>query len=744
MEALAALGVAAAVVQFVDFVGKLGLNTHEIFHSARGHSADDEEVEEVYQILARLSLRLAQGCSSDPATTNGTGDPTDIRTRDLRELALKCKADCDAILSAVRSATPPDGKHKLWRSVKASVKKYLGKRRIAELEASLGRRQALRSVKEKSRELEVQQDAKLDVIIQGIGRLKLGLEKSGSDSGWPDDEKKLSSDKIGEISSPSVPSRSTVDFNDRVSRARLFVNSGSEGNTVLSTLVLEELIASLTASLSAKTEARIEQKILASLSFSSRPTRHAAVPVAHQHTFRWIYETHFADWLGKDSGVFWITGKAGSGKSTLLKFLADNETTKNIVDEWAKPERAVTASHFFWSTGTDMQKSYLGLLRTLLFGILKECPSMISEVFPRQWMAALEDELEGQPSWTMADLLDLLRKVAISPSRPAQFCLFIDGLDEFEGDPYDLCKTLKTVSQFSGFKICLSSRPLNVFEDFFGKNPATNLAIHHQTKQDIRAFAQSRLEDHPRWREWSFEGGTKDQLINDIAERAEGVFLWAFLVTRSLREGFSNDDSLTDLRTRLDSLPNDLESLFKGMLNRVDEIYHPKMAGILEIALRAISPLRWEIYAYHEQEHDDSKFFIKLPTEPITEDEYLRRYDQTRRRINARTMGLLEVDNHFSESGHHVGRIQRVQFLHRTVRDFLRTTEMENYISSKLKAGFDAPTSICKAHVVWIKSTRFVAGTEWGPKEDLSTITSQMLAYVSQQHTVRPVAEAAP
>ncbi|KAK4112197.1 hypothetical protein N656DRAFT_678195, partial [Canariomyces notabilis] len=354
-----------------------------------------------------------------------------------------------------------------------------------------------------------------------------------------------------------------------------------------------------------------------------------------------------------------------------MKFLVNNATTTDIINEWARPDRAVMASHFFWSAGTDMQKSNLGLLQTLLFGILRECPSTIPEVCPRQWSAVLQNT--WQFSWTMADLLDVLRRISRLGIRPAQFCLFIDGLDEFEGDPYELCQMLKTLCELPGFKLCLSSRPLNVFEDFFGKNPATMLVIHNRTKNDIRGFVQGRMENHPRWREWSPESMTKDELINDIAERAEGVFLWAFLVTRSLREGLSNDDSPGDLRARLDRLPNDLESLFKHMLNSVDEIYHPKMAGILEIALRADCPLRWEVYAYHDQEYDDSDFYIKLPTTPITKGEHLRRYDQTRRRVNARTMGLLEVDN---DGDDELAPVPRVQFLHRTVRDFLLTAEM--------------------------------------------------------------------
>jgi hypothetical protein len=147
MEPLSALSIATAIAQFIEFVTKLGLNAHEIFHAALGQSAKDEKLEDVYQILADLSRRLAQGCNSAPMTAeNGPADAFDARTRGLRELSLKCKQDCDAILCVVGGATAADGKGKLWRSVKAAVRSSIGKRRIAELETSLGRTQAIMSL----------------------------------------------------------------------------------------------------------------------------------------------------------------------------------------------------------------------------------------------------------------------------------------------------------------------------------------------------------------------------------------------------------------------------------------------------------------------------------------------------------------------------------------------------------------------------------------------------------------------
>ncbi|KAK3934858.1 hypothetical protein QBC46DRAFT_358696 [Diplogelasinospora grovesii] len=185
----------------------------------------------------------------------------------------------------------------------------------------------------------------------------------------------------------------------------------------------------------------------------------------------------------------------------------------------------------------------------------------------------------------------------------------------------------------------------------------------------------------------------RKQFVQDVGDRAEGVFLWAFLVTRSLRDGLTNGDTLQDLRKRLVALPTDLERLFRHMLDAVDSLYHEKMARIFLIALWAtIIPLDLLIYAYHNEEEDDEDYAIRRPVKRIAPDELDDIKEQTKRRINAWSSGLLEVQH------------LKVEFLHRSVRDFLHTGEMNNYLAGKLSSKFDAALSISRAFVAMAKS----------------------------------------
>jgi hypothetical protein len=298
--------------------------------------------------------------------------------------------------------------------------------------------------------------------------------------------------------------------------------------------------------------------------------------------------------------------------------------------------------------------------------------------------------------WTTPDLLEAIDNLKQHAELPAKFCFFIDGLDEFDGDHGDLCELLTGFSSTSNFKLCISSRPWNVFEDWLGNCPRLN--VHDLTRDDMFDYISHRLESHRSWQSCAVNKSDKESLISDIGTRAEGVFLWVFLVTRSLREGLTNDDDIEELRRRLNSLPTDLESLFKTMLESVDLVYHEQMARILLVGVHARRPLDLDIYAFVDQEWKDPDYAISLPLNVIPDRESSISRRRARRRIDARTRGLLET------------RDGAVVFLHRTVHDFLLTKEMNDYLRGKLNSSFDPNLSVSKAYIALIKSGDFASG----------------------------------
>lgn len=102
--------------------------------------------------------------------------------------------------------------------------------------------------------------------------------------------------------------------------------------------------------------------------------RYISVVEEYPDTFRWIFEdsTHgFKSWLEFDNGTYWISGKPGAGKSTLMKFVCEHKQTDVLLRNWAGPHELLIIKHFFWISGTELQRSEEGLLRSLLFQLLR-------------------------------------------------------------------------------------------------------------------------------------------------------------------------------------------------------------------------------------------------------------------------------------------------------------------------------------------------------------------------------------
>lgn len=445
-----------------------------------------------------------------------------------------------------------------------------------------------------------------------------------------------------------------------------------------------------------------ELTILKLLDYGQRDARHESISSAHERTFRWIFpcspessndHARFTRWLKTSDGPFWISGKPGCGKSTLMKFIAGSDMIHPALREWAGPKQVFLASHYFWSVGTPIQKSLEGLMRSLLSDVCRQAPDLISKIFHKEWSMPLA-ELQRQ-HWSSDQLQSLLHSVVLIPELPVNFCFLIDGLDEYEGDHLEICQTLLELSRSPQIKLCVSSRPWNVFEDYFGSNPATKLYVHELTRKDIREYARSRLAGHYRREILDPDDNTLRSLVENITNMAQGVFLWVFLVTRTLREGLTNDDSIADLHKRLESFPTNLEPFFKHLLSSVDEFYHEKMAGALRMALAAGRPLKQITYAFQDLEFEDDQYALNMYVRALDADELNSTITTTRRRLNGRCKGLLEI---------HPGN-GRVQFLHRTVRDFLGTAEMTEFLTQKTKPGFDPLLSLLRAQIATVKRT---------------------------------------
>lgn len=377
-------------------------------------------------------------------------------------------------------------------------------------------------------------------------------------------------------------------------------------------------------------------------------------------------------WLKHGHGVFWIAGKAASGKSTLMKFLDQDPQIYKLLGRWANGYPLLTATYYCWNSGDVLQKSSVGLLRSLLFAILNERRELIPVVFPQRWFEYGCQLKIPDDSWTLKELTEALNLLLTQKVLPSKYCFFIDGLDEFEGDYTGIIKLLKKIPESSGIKLCLSSRPLVDFERAFGSGP--KIMLQDFTRPEIQSYVAHKLGENSDMLNLKRHKPQETQeLIDSIVILAAGVFLWVRLVVRSLLEGLKNSDSIADLKAELHRLPTELGDLFSHMLQKVPSRYHLQSWTYLQIVRLAtfvISPLMLSFA-------DDPLDFVLGPgPNKILSQEYSFRVDGIDRRLKSRCLGLLEI------RGHAGSRSKAVTFIHKSVVDFLSNSKEGNVLAN--------------------------------------------------------------
>ena len=147
-----------------------------------------------------------------------------------------------------------------------------------------------------------------------------------------------------------------------------------------------------------------------------------------------------------------------------------------------------------------------------------------------------------------------------------RFCFLIDGLGEFAGLHVDIIAFVKEMASHPKLKVCVSRRPLAVFDRALVG--LLQLVLQNLTIDDIRVYTTNKLTNNELRRELKIEEpGPGAELANII--KASGVFLWVRIVVESLLAGLESYDASCDLKRRLEELPPDIEDLYWHMINQV-------------------------------------------------------------------------------------------------------------------------------------------------------------------------------
>ena len=425
-----------------------------------------------------------------------------------------------------------------------------------------------------------------------------------------------------------------------------------EGNTAL---------ADLSAQLSSLAQASRDQKILCiinSLDFETRQSRQSDIADTEEQTFEWIFFDHhgplnrhvgFRKWLQSGNDIYWVSGKPGSGKSVLMNYIANEPCTQKWLQSWAGDSRLIVAKYFFWNAGAPMQKSQQGLLQSLLREIYGQCPELVPIACPSRWRRYYEIGA----TWTRLELSEAFRTLSHQRLLDLKFCIFVDGVDEYDGEDYThIIEVLKNLNASPSVKICLSSRPWNIFISAFGADTRRRLLLEDHNGDDIQRYVENRFQMDEQFALLQSRDPQSSELVDQIVRNAQGVFLWVRIVVSNLLRGLSNGDSLPDLHRRLQSFPTNLKAYFQHMFDSIDDFYREETAEILLICLEGIQPLSLLALWFYEQEKITSDYTLRAERKSLSSADVIDVFQSIHKRINARGQDLLVIEADTMNSGY--------------------------------------------------------------------------------------------
>jgi hypothetical protein len=567
MEAVAAVGVAAAAAQFLDFSTKIIALCKEIRDSSTGSTEANAELTKSVKQLKEIQEPLRQAGNTSSSTYRQLVRAVQECSRVANEL-LQLLEDISEVarksFGPMRSAFRAMKERKTVEKLQKRLMDCQEKFRVA---LTIDIRQSVAESLEKQGK---SSDTLQNIMLPELRQLRTDLSASYT----------IMHDQLQDLG------RNLTSSCEIVQRRMLHLELKQQATSTTLVHGHSELNSRFNRKFGQASKSAAHKDFYASLFFDDMFTRQQSIKPRQTATYEWVFTGQspydrdkysarsiardeelrgkILGWLKNDQTLFWMTGKAGSGKTSLMSFLEGDKRTQEALAVWARTQRIYTFSFFFWRPGSVMQRSVSGLLRTILYQITKAKPTIVDMVISRSPSLHYSN-------WTEAKLLDALKRALTSFGSERVF-LLIDGLDEFEGDYGRLLDIILSMQLGTRIKICISSRPETAIVNRLVKRPSIRLEdLNHH---DIKEYVGGQFE---RYR------AALTQLIKDVVGRAEGIFLWAVLVCKSLVSGVEAGDCESVLRRRLDSVPSGIKDLISHMFSNIDGVHRENVSTYFDL-----------------------------------------------------------------------------------------------------------------------------------------------------------------
>ncbi|QYT03178.1 hypothetical protein H0G86_010147 [Trichoderma simmonsii] len=472
----------------------------------------------------------------------------------------------------------------------------------------------------------------------------------------------------------------------------------------------------------------VAHAIAAGIQFSEDQTREDDIPQAFKGTYSWIFQEEpmtmngtpmwcsFPAWLRDDyQKVYWITGKPGSGKSTIMKLISQHKDLRDMISWSAGSLRLVVVKHYAWLAGTTLQKSLEGLKRTVISQALEQYPDLAPVLTPRRWgFCQILESISGLPTWETWEIEESFELLLSMCGETIRLALFIDGLDEFDTPIADVIEFIRHITTrcHSGLKVCTSSRPRPEFEDEFNEGPM--LQMHLLTEDDMKVFVMKSFKNNKSFIEQEqLNYAAANQLLTDIVQRANGVFLWISVVVQHSLALLSGGQSIAQVRASLEAVPTNISSMYDAMWVDIRPENLSDVSYMVQVLRAADGPLPWfQIWLINELKFSDINF-NSLPNDTNWRAAVFK---SLRRKLAAWTRCFLEVRGN--------ERHGTVDFIHRTARDWATQPKNWQLICSRSDPRFDPHLGILKAEILILSNKSL--------REDFRISTARVLWHAGE------------
>lgn len=389
-----------------------------------------------------------------------------------------------------------------------------------------------------------------------------------------------------------------------------------------------------------------EKTALHSLGFPEQHWRRDELNPANETCGWLLLKSTFNTWLDprdQKERILWITGNPGTGKSTMMKYV------HNVIDQQWHVDY-VLFSYFFHGRGTALQRTKLGFLRSILHQFLRRFQDSL-RIFMLEYDEKISQKAEDDIQWTEVELEKILMKVIreIQLHESVQVCLLVDALDESgEETVHDIVSLLKNITKdCSKMNVIFSCRRYPIVQCNYSA-----ISMEKENQADIQTVVNSLLMEE-------FQNDEEINILKEsILRRAEGMFQWALLVTRSVVNRHRKlGNAVSALLKIVEKLPSDLHKLYASLLEDFE----------LDEKHQTIKLLRWILFSIRPLTAEELQHALVADEKDMPSSVY--DFESNEHFVDP-MKGIITLSRGLAEIKHHEGK-RIAQFIHQTVPEYL-------------------------------------------------------------------------